>query len=138
MRIWGANANFAEKALCENIGDFRLRTELVSQGEMFFDHFIIAAIEDKELDRTMMSQVSDSLLKIKGCQASFTIARTKADPNCVAVSARSDGTFNVQKIMEKMHGGGHFAAAALERKDTTVGAIKDELLKCLKEDLQKS
>lgn len=138
LRIWGANANFAEKALCENIGDFRLRTELVSQGEMFFDHFIIAAIEDKELDRTMMSQVSDSLLKIKGCQASFTIARTKADPNCVAVSARSDGTFNVQKIMEKMHGGGHFAAAALERKDTTVGAIKDELLKCLKEDLQKS
>ncbi len=96
---------------------------------------MIAAIDDKELDRTMMAQVSDSLLKIKGCTASFTIANTKN--HSVAISARSDGTFNVQKIMEKMNGGGHFAAAALERKDTTVEKLKEELLDKIKEDLKK-
>lgn len=132
LRVWGANANVAEKALCEDLTDFKLRTELVSRGEMYYGHFMITAVEDQELDRTMMAQVSDSLLKIKGCRASFTIARTNA--NDVAISARSDGTFNVQKIMEKMHGGGHFAAAALERKNTTVMKMKEELLNYLKEE----
>lgn len=134
LRIWGANAKLAEKALCEDLGDFRLRTELVSLGEMYYGHFVIAAIKDLEIDRTMMSQVSDSLLKIKGCLASFTIARSKNNPEDVAVSARSDGSYNVQKIMEKMNGGGHFTAAALERKNTTVEAVKEELLGYLKED----
>lgn len=132
LRVWGANANVAEKALCEDLTDFKLRTELVSRGEMHYGHFMITAVDDQELDRTMMAQVSDSLLKIKGCRASFTIAKTNA--NDVAISARSDGTFNVQKIMEKMHGGGHFAAAALERKNTTVTKMKEELLNCLKEE----
>lgn len=136
LRRWGANANLAEKALCEDFSNFRLKSELVRQGEPYFGHFMIAAVENRELDRTMMAQVSDSLLKIKGCTASFTIAQTKN--KTVAVSARSDGTFNVQKIMEKMHGGGHFAAAALERKDTTVEAIKEELLQCLKEEVEKN
>lgn len=135
LRRWGANANLAEKALCEDFSNFRLKTELVARGEPYFGHFMIAAIDDKELDRTMMAQVSDSLLKIKGCTASFTIANTKN--HSVAISARSDGTFNVQKIMEKMNGGGHFAAAALERKDTTVEKLKEELLDKIKEDLKK-
>ena len=68
------------------------------------------------------------------CLASFTIARSKNNPEDVAVSARSDGSYNVQKIMEKMNGGGHFTAAALERKNTTVEAVKEELLGYLKED----
>ena len=74
------------------------------------------------------------LFRSKGCLASFTIARSKNNPVDVAVSARSDGSYNVQKIMEKMNGGGHFTAAALERKNTTVEAVKEELLGYLKED----
>ena len=138
LRTWGANANQAEKALCEDLSAFQLKTELFQKGELYFDRFMIAAVKDRGLDRTLMAQVSDSLLKIKGCQASFTIAENADRPGCIAISARGDGSYNVQKIMEKMNGGGHFSAAALERKNTSVEQLKEELLDKLREDLDES
>ena len=33
----------------------------------------------------------------------------------------------MQIIMEKMHGGGHFSAAALQRDDTSVAQVDEEL-----------
>jgi nanoRNase/pAp phosphatase (c-di-AMP/oligoRNAs hydrolase) len=39
--------------------------------------------------------------------------------NDVFISARSDGSINVQLIMEAMNGGGHYAAAATMLKETT-------------------
>lgn len=82
----------------------------------------------------MMAQVSQALLLIKGCMASFTIAKVRTNPSAVAVSARSDGSYNVQKIMEKLNGGGHFSAAAVEREDVSVQQMKDMILKCIEEE----
>ena len=97
---------------------------------------MIAAIDDETLDKTMMAQVSQALLLIKGCVASFTIAKVKTSPNAVAVSARSDGSYNVQKIMEKLNGGGHFSAAAVEREGVSVQQMKDMILNCIEEELK--
>ena len=84
----------------------------------------------------MMSQAADSLLNIKGIEASFVIANIK--DNKVAVSARSKGEINVQVIMEKMHGGGHFSAAALQRDDTSVAAVDDELRAMIDEYIEEN
>lgn len=89
----------------------------------------------KPLNRTLMAQVSDAMLKIKGAQASFTIAPNMDAPENIAISARSDGSFNVQKIMEKLGGGGHFAASATEIKNADVNEVKDRLLEVLKEEI---
>lgn len=135
LRNWGANAQMAEKALCEDLDQFKLKNELVAKGKMYDDRFMIC-LSHHPLSRTLMSQVSDAMLKIKGAQASFTIAPNEYMPERIAISARSDGSFNVQKIMEKMHGGGHFSAAALERADTTVEELTRELLEVLREELK--
>lgn len=134
LQNWGANTNRAEKALCEDYLHFSMKNALIQQARPYFDHYMIAAIEDEVLEKTMMAQVSQALLLIKGCEASFTIAKVKSNPNAVAVSARSDGSFNVQKIMEKLNGGGHFSAAAVEREDVTVQQMKDMILKCIEEE----
>ena len=138
LRSWGANAMVAEKALCEDYPHFIEKHQIIQMAQPYYDHFMIACVEDRVLDRTLMSQVSDSLLLIKGCKASFTIALTSKDPAIANISARGDGSVNVQKIMEKMHGGGHFSAAALERKDITVKDLKNELLKVIKEEYDES
>ena len=138
LKTWGANGTMAEKSLCEDFAYFQLKTELVQEGKFYFGKFMIAAVTSQDLDRTMMAQISDSLLKIKGCQASFTIARNQMEPHRIAISARSDGSYNVQKIMEKMHGGGHFSAAALERENCTVEQLQKELLEILREDIDES
>ena len=40
---------------------------------------------------------------------------------------KRQGKINVQIIMENMHGGGHFTMAALQREQTTVKAVQEEL-----------
>ncbi len=39
-----------------------------------------------------------------------------------------------KKIMEKLNGGGHFSAAAVERADVSVQQMKDMILKCIEEE----
>ena len=45
----------------------------------------------------------------------------------VGISARSDGTVNVQKIMESLDGGGHYSAAATELEEKTIEEAKELL-----------
>ena len=134
LQNWGANSKRAEKALCEDYLHFSMKNAFIQAARPYYDHFMIAAIEDENLEKTMMAQVSQALLLIKGCQASFTIAKLKSNPNHVAVSARSDGSYNVQKIMEKLNGGGHFSAAAVERDDMSVQQMKETILKYIEEE----
>jgi cyclic-di-AMP phosphodiesterase len=65
------------------------------------------------------------LLNIQGVEASFVCA--KVDGNAIALSARSKGTVNVQVIMEALKGGGHFTAAAVQKENTTVEEVIEEL-----------
>ena len=136
LQNWGANTSRAEKALCEDYLYFSMKNALIQQAKPYYNHFMIAAIDDETLDKTMMAQISQALLLIKGCVASFTIAKVKTNPNAVAISARSDGSYNVQKIMEKLNGGGHFSAAAVEREGVSVQQMKDMILNCIEEEFK--
>lgn len=117
LRAWGANPISAEQALKETYSEYRKRSALMEQAEVYHDKYFIDVLSDP-VSRTLLSQISDGLLKFKGCEASFTIG-INAENGRTAISARSNGTVNVQRIMEQMHGGGHFSAAALERGDIT-------------------
>ncbi|NLD19500.1 MAG: DHH family phosphoesterase [Clostridiales bacterium] len=58
------------------------------------------------------SQVADELLTIKGIKASFVAGQNECGRT--VVSARSLGDINVQLIMEKFGGGGHFNTAGAQ------------------------
>lgn len=118
LRSWGANAEAAEKALQESYEEYRKRSQLIEKAQTYKDKYLIDVLPEP-VTRTELSQISDALLKFKGCRAAFTIG-TNENNGHTAISARSDGTVNVQKIMEKLNGGGHFAAAAAERDDLTL------------------
>ena len=97
---------------------------------------MIAPVMEGIVSRSLISQIADSLLDIKGMEASFVIGAI--DHETIAVSARSKGVVNVQVIMEKMSGGGHFGAAALQRKNTTVEAVYEELIQKIEEYTKES
>ena len=78
-----------------------------------------------------MSQVADSLLTIQNVEAAFIIA--KDENGLTSISARSAGHINVQVIMEKMGGGGHMTAAAMQRPKAAIGDVKAELLEKIEE-----
>ncbi|MCI6087217.1 MAG: DHH family phosphoesterase [Absicoccus porci] len=135
LRSWGANSSMAEQALCVNFDEFRTKNHLISKAKQY-GRFMVVSVDEPQ-DKTMLAKVAQSLTLVKGCQASFVIAPLKGKEKVTAVSARSLGRFNVQKVMEKLQGGGHFSAAAVERNDLTPSECKTILLEVLqKEDEQ--
>ena len=87
---------------------------------------VVCLSNDEDIvDKTTLAKVANSVLDIKEIKACFVIGRVTSDS--IGISARSDGTVNVQKIMESLNGGGHYSAAATELEDTTVEAVKGML-----------
>ena len=68
-------------------------------------------------------------MQLKGINACFVIGRTGT--NETKVSARSDGSINVQLLCEKMGGGGHFGMAAASFRDLPVATVESRLLDTL-------
>ena len=127
LRSFGVDPNEAEDLIKVDIKEFEEKSAIMRYGRLIFDNMMIAPVVRKEVvTRTNMSKCADDMLLVKGIEASFVIGYTAE--NKVAVSARSKGNVNVQKIMEAMNGGGHFTAAALLRENTTVEAIEEELI----------
>ena len=126
LKNLGVDPITAENLLKEDFGDFEAKTAIMKYARQYAQGIIIAAVDNNRVvNRTLMSQVADSLLNIKDMEASFVIGNI--EDGRVAVSARSKGTINVQIIMENMHGGGHFTMAALQREQTTVKTVEEEL-----------
>lgn len=90
----------------------------------------------KVRDRTLLAQVSDKLLEIKGINASFTIAKVSDDS--IGISARSLGNVNVQVIMEEMGGGGHLNSAACQIKAGSVDMVFANLKTLLLREIDES
>lgn len=136
LKNQGVDAIRAENLLKESYSEFEAKAHIMSYAKRYHENMMIAPVMEGIVSRSLISQIADSLLEIKGMEASFVIGTI--DHETIAVSARSKGIVNVQIIMEKMSGGGHFGAAALQRKNTSVEAVYEELLQKLEEYMQES
>ncbi len=67
--------------------------------------------DDHTNPRIAASKAADKLLAVRGIEASFALIKTEAG---VSISARSGDRINVQLIMEKLGGGGHFDMAGAQ------------------------
>ena len=125
LRKYGADLSSVEDMLRDKFEDFELKNKVLSQSEQFKDGYIIAAYKEGELKRPLMSQVADEILKVRNVEASFVVSFIKADT--IAISARSKGDLNVQRVMEIMGGGGHFTGAATQIVGHTINEVVDML-----------
>ena len=113
----------------ENVTSYMQRNHLVERTEFNDGIAICCGEEERIYDPVIAAQVADSLLNVSGVEASFVI--TKRASGKIGISARSNGTKNVQVIMEEMGGGGHLSNAATQIEDTTIVAAKKQLLAIL-------
>lgn len=81
---------------------------------------------DAAADKIMASKAAEGLIGVRGIKAAFALVNLGDSMN---VSARSTGEVNVQLILEKLHGGGHFDNAGAQLK----GVSPEEAVKMLKE-----
>ena len=71
-------------------------------------------------DRITAARVADNLLMLEDVVASFALVQID---NVVHISARSNGTVNVQLILESLNGGGRYDAAGAQVKDTIASTL---------------
>lgn len=130
LKEFGADNLIADSFLKEEFEEYALKIKIMATA--ITPHFgVVVCRADNEdiIDRTMLAIVAQDTLQIKGVNACFVVGRT--DSKSCNISARSDGTINVQYLMEKMGGGGHFAAAAVQMENKNV----EEGMDALKETL---
>ena len=116
LRNAGASTEVARTFFEEAFESYRSEALFGADVELFREQFVISASEgtDSAHDRVAAAKAANKLLTIKNINAAFALVKIG---ETIHISARSNGTVNVQLILEKIGGGGHFdmAGAALEK-----------------------
>ena len=132
----GADMTGVKKYLKEDLTEKVTRHELVDNVVKYQEKIGIAVGDaNKTFDRPELAKISDEIISIKGIDVGITIGRISSQ--FVGISARSLGTINVQLLMEKMGGGGHFNNAAAQIKTDDIDSVYRKLTKCIDELIEK-
>ena len=136
LRRQGADLSIVQSLLKEDLERYIKRSEMIKNTDLFYQGEIAIAMgtEEEYFDQLLIAQTADTLLNLQGVKASFVIARR--EDKLISISARSRGDLNVQMIMEKMGGGGHFTNAAIQIEGESLAEAKRQLLDILDETLK--
>ncbi|MBS7578041.1 MULTISPECIES: DHH family phosphoesterase [unclassified Enterococcus] len=126
LKSMGADTNQVQNLLANDLDNFLEINQLISAAKFIRPDTVVSCGEDSKIYNSVTTaKAADTLLSMSGINASFVI--TRRDQNTVGISARSQGSINVQLIMEAIGGGGHFNNAAVQCSDQTVEAVKNQL-----------
>ena len=128
LETFGASSDSATEILKVSEENSRLIQKIVTNlSEVKPGYFI--ATYDGEVPPEVISIAADEILRTKGREAAFAIARIPGPNKMYKLSARSIET-NVQKIVEEVGGGGHFEAAAAVSEET-LDIFKDNIIQAI-------
>ncbi len=119
LRDNGASYENVQDLFKSNIQEYKKEASFGEKIEIYRNCMAIALnpYGKDNSDRIMAAKVADNLLGLEDVSASFVLVQID---NIVHISARSNGTVNVQLILEKLNGGGRYDAAGAQVKGTGV------------------
>ena len=125
LRDNGASYEDVQDLFKTNIRDYKQEAMFGERVEIYRHCMAIAVNPHGEAssDRILAARVADNLLMVDEVAASFALVLID---DTVHISARSNGTVNVQLILEALKGGGRYDAAGAQLKAST---LQDALLK---------
>lgn len=134
LRRKGSDTVEIQRLSAQNFDDYRRINQLILSGAEVAAGVIVAmgAVGDV-YNQVVASKAADTLLEMAGMEASFVI--TQNAHGQVAVSARSKDRVNVQRIMERLGGGGHFNLAACQVEGKSLQAVRQDLLLLIQEEI---
>ena len=125
LRDRGADPAVVQNLFLEPFEDYVREAKFRQNVEFYRGMCAITMVDDSDSsDHIIAAKAANNLLKVNGIRASFAIIRVG---DAVRISARSNGTLNVQLIMAELGGGGHYESAAMQRDGATVEQIITEL-----------
>lgn len=132
----GADTTEVKRYFQTDKSDFKTKATAIANADFREDGIVFAKTEGSSAISTIINaQVADELLMVKGVTASFVLGTNEKGQTII--SARSLGEVNVQTLMEKFGGGGHFTSAAAQVNES-YEEVKQELEKVIDEVLHKA
>ena len=110
LKLAGADMSEVMKLFQCSFEEYIARQRIIAGAQDCGEGIVLAVTQD-EVDRATAAKAADNLLNINGVRASVVVFRNGDD---VLISARSDGTVNVQLIMEYLGGGGNHSSAGAQ------------------------
>ncbi len=124
----GAGANPTDVyALFKTVADdLRKESRFHTAISIYREHIAISCCEGDTDNsyRIIASKAADKMLTLRGIEAAFALVKIGDQ---IHISGRSTGTINVQLILEKLHGGGHFDVAGAQVVNESVMNVLETL-----------
>ena len=130
----GAHANAVRPLFTESMSNLFTACDIDSRTRTYREKIALTWLSvdhaATETDNIAVAKAADKLMTIDGIEASFALLR--AD-DTVTISARSHDKINVQIIMQRLGGGGHYDMAGARLTHTTLEAACVQLKTVLDE-----
>lgn len=131
LQMKGAENAKVQRFLRENFDKYVERMTILGNMEIIDGQYGIAICPEEDIhQRQFLAKIADNVITINRIKAAFCIGRI--GENEIGISARSLDEANVQRIMEKLGGGGHFNNAACQIANISLDEAKDRLVEILK------
>ena len=137
LRRSGADTKLVHRLFQENIGSIQTKAGILAGMKLVDGSIAIASCpEDVEESQILAGQVADFLVTLKEIRVSFLFYYNDKE---LCISARSDGSVNVQLVMEELGGGGHLTVAGAQlgkegNKEDAEKAIIAKVRQLIKEE----
>lgn len=132
----GADTISVRRLFKNSFEEYMARSSIIRNAVIIYDDMALSVLDSKaDVDNPILliAQAADELLNLLGIEASYVLCDFEGKIN---ISARSLGTINVQKLMEKLGGGGHQAGAAAQIENVTMDEAIEILKKAIEEYLE--
>lgn len=127
----GVDVATIKKMFQNDVDTYIAIADVIRNSEIVFDNIAIAVCPNEVENQVQIAaQAADELLNLNGVETSFVLLDMK---DYINISGRSNGSLNVQLVLEKLGGGGHMMIAGAQVQKTTIEATKQQLLNAIEE-----
>lgn len=137
LRNKGSDSVEIQQISATDFTEYKQVNEIILRGQKICDNIIVGTgIENQLYSNVIASKAADTMLSMAGVEASFAMVQVKEDR--FVISARSRSKINVQRMMEKLGGGGHFNLAACQIENMKFDDVKQLLIETIENTIRET
>ncbi len=134
LRRAGANLGTVRQLFQQNFDVAKQRAEILSNTKRYGECAVAICPKDTENASVVCAQIADTLNSIEGIEMSFVFYYRETGG--IGVSARSQGKYNVQLVMESLGGGGHRTVAGAQLDSEDMEACEKMVIEAAEEHIK--
>ena len=137
LRRSGADPNLVRLLFKDDLGTVQTRAKLIAEAKTPVPGLAISVMRNavrETRSSVLAAQTADSLITVDGIAVGVAIVEYK--DGYLGISARSDGSVNVQVIMEELGGGGHQTVAGVQIANKRAKDVEPQIIALAKKQLE--